>query len=335
MHVKAPRIEQPILETATPNDIPNSGLTICMKSGLITEASPLNCRPGGICGTALALDYWNVAGSEDSSTTTDIEKCVDSNARLSSAAEEGDAGTVSLLLFVLDCPALDVNRVDLLGRTPLSLAARAGHALVVRALLAHGEADVNAGASSPLSAAAYNNHTGVVAALLESDSIDVDRPCRVGETPLYVAARKGHAQVVKLLVQDARVSVNQEAANGDAPLVVAAKRGRTESVRLLLYHPQIDVNRRTADNTTALNEAAYRGFADIVSLLIVRPDIDVNQGGITTGFFQLKNWPQNLARGDILWGIFFLLQYSLTVANSIGKNVPKIGPKPQRNRKAT
>ena len=240
---------------------------------------------------------------------------------------------MSLLLFVLDCPELDVNRVDLLGRTPLSLAARAGHALVIKAFLAHGEADVNAGASSPLSAAAHNNHSAVVAALLQSDSIDVDRPCRVGETPLYAAARKGHAQVVKLLVQDARVSVNKEAANGDTPLVVAAKRGRTESVRLLLYHPQIDVNRRTADNTTALNEASYRGFADIVSLLIVRPDIDVNQGGISTAFFSAPTLAQNRPEVQLEKDRWYELPELAMQPHSVGAYFPSLiqwGRTPQK-----
>ena len=44
-----------------------------------------------------------------------MPQCANSNEELLSAAESGDAGTVALLLYVLDCPQLDVNHRDRLG----------------------------------------------------------------------------------------------------------------------------------------------------------------------------------------------------------------------------
>ena len=108
-----------------------------------------------------------------------MPQCADSNEELLSAAEAGEAGAVALLLFVLDCPELDVNHRDRFGRTPLFLAAWMGHELVVKALLEHAGIDVNAAKSSdgltPLSAAASNNNVKVVEMILEADAVDVNR----------------------------------------------------------------------------------------------------------------------------------------------------------------
>ena len=79
-----------------------------------------------------------------------------------------------MILYVLDCPEVDVNRGDRFGRTPLFLASSMGHGLAAKALLNHPEVDVNAARTSdgatPLIAAASNKHSKVVEMILAVDT---------------------------------------------------------------------------------------------------------------------------------------------------------------------
>jgi len=66
---------------------------------------------------------------------------------------------------------------DLLGRTPLLVAVKEGHEVVVRLLLGRGDVDVNskdlAGRTTPLMAVAERGHEPIAKLLLEQDDVDV------------------------------------------------------------------------------------------------------------------------------------------------------------------
>jgi Ankyrin repeats (3 copies)/Sel1 repeat/Ankyrin repeat len=134
-------------------------------------------------------------------------------------ARRGDFERVRVLLK--GNPDL-VSTKDKNGMTPLLLAAGAGHADVVKLLLAS-KADVNARGNNgltPLFAAAALGHKDTVQLLLANQA-DVNAREDKGMTPLFVATFTGHADVVKLLLAS-KADVNAADNNGTTPLHVAA-----------------------------------------------------------------------------------------------------------------
>ncbi len=149
------------------------------------------------------------------------------------------------LLPTLVSRGADVNFVDpVSGVAPLHVAATAGDAACVRALLAVG-ADValrDDGEYTPLHLAACNPQLECVAALLDAgaavDPTDLD-----GCTPLFYAAKKGHLGCVALLLRSGADPAHRnelgrtpldDAANAEArSAIAAALAGRTHSFRQL------------------------------------------------------------------------------------------------------
>ncbi|KAK4108786.1 ankyrin, partial [Canariomyces notabilis] len=126
---------------------------------------------------------------------------------------------------------------DHYGRTPLLLAAAAGHDAVVRGLINAG-ADLNHKDSvygmTALHTAAAHGHAEVVKMLLRHGA-DVHHgdSSPVGETPLSCAAAKGHIPVASLLLQ-AGAKVDSWDRIGWTPLHHAVKHGRRKTVEVLL-----------------------------------------------------------------------------------------------------
>ena len=164
-------------------------------------------------------------------------------ADLFEAAKQGDAGAVRAALAA-GVPA-DVR--DREGRTPLHLAAQAGHTDVIQILLDAG-AEVDAEdrdfGSRPLYLAAVGAHVSVAKLLLERGAL-VDAtnhtrdPVSAGShhsnyTALDQASEAGHPDLVALLL-DHGADVNGRA-NGISPLLLAVAPGHVEVARMLLDH---------------------------------------------------------------------------------------------------
>jgi len=120
-----------------------------------------------------------------------------------------------------------------LGRTPLHLAAAAGHDKLVALLLSAG-ANMNAAADGGWTAlhwAAMRGHPEVVRILLNGGA-EVDPRAQDGSTPLYWAAREGFAECVGLFLM-AGADAGKRDYKGRSPQDVAAKRGHDAVVKLL------------------------------------------------------------------------------------------------------
>ncbi|XP_038619094.1 ankyrin repeat domain-containing protein 50-like [Tachyglossus aculeatus] len=201
---------------------------------------------------------------------------------LASAAHSGDHEAAGLLL----------------GQTPLTLAARRGHARVLRCLLAHG-ARVDLPDSegwTALRAAAWGGHAEAVGALLRAGAA-VDRADAGERTALRAAAWGGHEPVVRALLR-AGAAVDLADAEGRTALTAAAYMGHRGTVELLLAHGarprpareeagagggggggHVAVVRvllahgarpglRDRDGLTPLLAAAYEGRAEVLGLLL-------------------------------------------------------------------
>ncbi|KAL6642604.1 hypothetical protein ACP70R_020785 [Stipagrostis hirtigluma subsp. patula] len=118
---------------------------------------------------------------------------------LHSAARSGDVAAAESLC---ESNPLAIKSRDRLSRTPLHLAAWAGHVEVVRCLCKH-KADVGAAAMDDTAAihfASQKGHVEVVRELLASGAT-VKAKNRKGFTPLHFAAQNSHLELVKYLVK--------------------------------------------------------------------------------------------------------------------------------------
>ncbi|XP_061077966.1 protein fem-1 homolog B [Conger conger] len=129
--------------------------------------------------------------------------------------------------------------------TPLIIAARNGHAKVVRLLLDHYRVETE--------------QTGTV----RFDGYVID-----GATALWCAAGAGHFEVVRLLVLHS-ANVNHTTVTNSTPLRAACFDGRLDIVRYLVEN-RADIGIANKYDNTCLMIAAYKGHGDVVRFLLER-----------------------------------------------------------------
>lgn len=152
---------------------------------------------------------------------------------LHEAAAAGDAWSLNAVAAV----AADVDIPDARGFTPLHIAASAGHARSVAALLAHGaRADARSrcrGAydgCTALHCAVAAGHAEVVDVLLAAGA-DPDARDECGYTALHLASELGHRDLVRrLLKSGARVDA---LVADETPLGLATRQRHMEAAALL------------------------------------------------------------------------------------------------------
>ena len=101
---------------------------------------------------------------------------------------------------LVNAPKIDLNTLNVLGESPLMLAALKGELELAAQMVKKG-ADVNKTGWTPLHYAASNGHVAVVKLLLENYAyIDAESPN--GTTPLMMASMYGSPEAVKLLLDE-------------------------------------------------------------------------------------------------------------------------------------
>ena len=141
------------------------------------------------------------------------------------------------------------------ANTPLSRAARAGHAALVELYAANGSEldERNLKGSTPLFLAVENNRTAIVELLLRLGA-KPDIPGRSQLTPLAAAAFNGNTKMVDLLIEKG-ADAKAVDATGKTPILYAAARGFQPIVERMLK-AGVDINTRYANNLTVLMWAA-------------------------------------------------------------------------------
>jgi hypothetical protein len=188
------------------------------------------------------------------------------------------AGTADRIRTLMAQGADPMSR-DSTGRTPLHLAAAAGHVEAVRALLASTppspapvEADVTSGRPLSLFSAEYDTQrktsTGDAGSgpPLDAHPVPLSFDAYLarhrslgatdaqGRTPLHLAAGAGHVEVIRLLCENG-ATVDAADERGATPLHLASVFGRTDAVAALLAGGAYP-NTRTHLGCTALELAA-------------------------------------------------------------------------------
>jgi len=117
------------------------------------------------------------------------------------------------------------------GQTPLYIAARKGHAAVVRRLVAAGAAVDQGGRHSPLYAAVCSHSEDILRFLLEAGA---EPDPAAGDSPLCCAAKSGYVAIVRTLLDAGADVERRRFLSGPTPLIYAALRGRHEVACILL-----------------------------------------------------------------------------------------------------
>lgn len=121
------------------------------------------------------------------------------------ATQRGDSARVS---FLLSKETTSIDQINQQGLTPLSIAARDGHTIIVQLLLQK-KANIHltpVGGWTALHRAIQNGHTAVTKLLLDYGA-NINQPTDgLGLTPLYLAANEGNYTITQLLLShNARV----------------------------------------------------------------------------------------------------------------------------------
>jgi ankyrin repeat protein len=180
------------------------------------------------------------------------------------AAFDGNLQRIKDLLK--DNPKL-VSTKDIVGRTPLHLAAQWGHKDVAELLLAKG-ADVNAkddDGGTPLHMAKSKD----VAELLLAKRAEINARVNDGRTPLHIAVNYGHKDVVEVLLAN-KTDVNAGDNKGWTPLHYVTLQNK--AIAALLLAKGAKVNARTNDGMTPLHMAQSSEVAE----LLLAKGADVN-----------------------------------------------------------
>ena len=162
-----------------------------------------------------------------------------------------------------------VDAIGQNGYTALHYSCTDGHADIVRALVNH-KTNVNARTDSgdtPLTLAAKYKHDNVVHALLSDSQCLIDAKSQDGYTALHYSCRYDHVDIVRTLVKH-KANVNARTDSGDTLLTLATRNKHDNVVHALLSDSQCLVDAKGQDGYTALQYSCRYGHVDIVKALV-------------------------------------------------------------------
>ena len=157
--------------------------------------------------------------------------------------------------------------------TPLYLAAQTNHVEMVRCLLDRGGPAVEPNRSdadgvSPLHIASYLGNLPLVQSLVETGGADVLQPTGIGSTPVLMAATSGSLPVIKYLVEERLASPTCVNSDGLTPIQACSSQGSLEVLRYLVEDCGVAPDGPDTDGDTPLTNSAMAGHLDMVRYLV-------------------------------------------------------------------
>ena len=166
------------------------------------------------------------------------------------------------------------------GRTPLSIAARAGSDEVVRMLLDRHDVEPNSGdddGCTPFFHAVQSRSRATLMLLLSRENIDLNLQDKLHKSPLYWAFKHWDEGTVRTLLQRITIDADCRGFSREPPLSLAISFGWKAVVKSLLHRKNIDPNATDNFGDPPLLTATRRNCEDIVRVLLDRKDINVRK----------------------------------------------------------
>uniref|UniRef100_A0A4W5LIG9 Euchromatic histone-lysine N-methyltransferase 1b n=1 Tax=Hucho hucho TaxID=62062 RepID=A0A4W5LIG9_9TELE len=176
-------------------------------------------------------------------------------------------------LFASLCPLVDgmdpnFKMESQSRRTPLHVAAEAGHQEICHLLVQSGaNLDIcDEDQRTPLMEACENNHLETVCYLLRAGAIASHKDVE-GFTCLHLAAKIGHYNIVEHLLSTGLIDINCQDDGGWTAMIWATEYKHLNQVKLLLSKGA-DINIRDKEENICLHWAAFSGSVEIAELLL-------------------------------------------------------------------
>lgn len=193
-----------------------------------------------------------------------------------------DVGYYDCVSILLSCPDINVNMVDINGKTALHWATN-GHIRCLQLLISHPMINTNIISNSgetALSVACDKGRFECMKLIISHNSTDINAGAK---TPIYNVVKNGDVKGLKFLLGCTDIDVNKinsfETTFADdvkiiasTALTVAIYEGHTSCLRLLLKHSTIDVN-RVSYGVTPLELAKKCGNNEFVRILLAQKGI--------------------------------------------------------------
>ena len=188
----------------------------------------------------------------------------------------------------------DVNLADGSGMTALHWAAQRSNESILEMLLYAGgniNAKTRLGAYTPLILASKSGHGVIVERLLEAGA-DVNDSTATGVSPLMFASEAGDSQIVKLLLERGAEVNGRESTGGHTALMFAAASNNSDVIRTLIDNgAEFSLVTEVIDIPT-LNEALLKGFQDRLKDLSAKQAEAVAAAGGTVAVSEEKQEPE-------------------------------------------
>ena len=191
--------------------------------------------------------------------------------------ESSQCGNNEAVQFLLDL-GVNINYINIEGKTALMLACEAGHEEVVQTLVSGG-ANVNLQDNIGCTALMVSKTKEIFLLLLQSNA-DINILTHKGSTPLIVASQLGHLSVVETLLVEYNNDPNFWNEIGMTALFYASFRDHCQVAEILLKKGA-DPNIQEEDGVTALLLASLKGYYQVVEILLEKgadPNIHHNDG---------------------------------------------------------
>ena len=239
---------------------------------LVNHKADVNARTDNNCDTPLTLAIKHKHGIVVNALLSNSKCLVDAKVQdgftaLHFSCKSGSVGLVRTLVnHKADVNARTDNNCD----TPLTLAIKHKHGIVVNVLLSNSKCLVDAKVQDGFTALHFSCKSGSVGLVrtLVNHKADVNARTDSGDTPLTLAVRHGHDNVVHALSSDLQCLVNAKGQDGFTVLHLSCKCGNVGLVRTLVKH-KADVNVRTESGDTPLTLAAINKHDNVVHALSV------------------------------------------------------------------
>uniref|UniRef100_A0A4W5LJ86 Euchromatic histone-lysine N-methyltransferase 1b n=1 Tax=Hucho hucho TaxID=62062 RepID=A0A4W5LJ86_9TELE len=182
------------------------------------------------------------------------------------SAKQGELQKV--LLMLVDGMDPNFKMESQSRRTPLHVAAEAGHQEICHLLVQSGaNLDIcDEDQRTPLMEACENNHLETVCYLLRAGAIASHKDVE-GFTCLHLAAKIGHYNIVEHLLSTGLIDINCQDDGGWTAMIWATEYKHLNQVKLLLSKGA-DINIRDKEENICLHWAAFSGSVEIAELLL-------------------------------------------------------------------